>query len=454
MQVDTSVAEADVGKLKPRMPATFTVDAYPTERFHGTVRQIRNAPPTVQNVVTYDAVIDVDNTDLKLKPGMTANVTFVYAEKRRRACACPTRRCASSRRPSCWRRRRRRAAARRRRTRRRARRRRAQAARPAGTAAVRSCRATSARSGCCAAISPVPVTIKIGVTDGTVTEVVDGDAQGGRRGHHRRRRPRGKPAAGRPEVRASAGSSRGLADPARRRREDLSHGRRRRARARAASTSTIDAGEFVAVMGSSGSGKSTLMNIIGCLDRPTAGRYLLDGREVSRMSRDELADIRNRTLGFVFQSFNLLSRTSALENVELPLLYQGVGTKERERAQPGGARARRPRHAHRPPPEPALGRPAAARGHRARHRRQAQGHPRRRADRQPRLAHQRRGDGAVPGARARRHHRACWSRTSRTSPSTPRAWSSCATGACSPTSGRRRRTRRRRSRAARRRGAP
>src|SRR5512137_1056438 len=81
MQVDTSVAEADVGRLKAGMPASFTVDAYPGETFRGTVRQIRNAPQTVQNVVTYDAVIDVDNPDLKLKPGMTANVTFVYAEK-------------------------------------------------------------------------------------------------------------------------------------------------------------------------------------------------------------------------------------------------------------------------------------------------------------------------------------------------------------------------------------
>lgn len=92
---------------------------------------------------------------------------------------------------------------------------------------------------------------------------------------------------------------------------------------------TIREGEFVAIMGASGSGKSTTMNILGCLDRPTRGSYVLDGEDVSEMSKDERADIRCQKIGFVFQGFNLLSRTSALENVELPMLYLGVDAAQR-----------------------------------------------------------------------------------------------------------------------------
>jgi HlyD family secretion protein len=165
MQVDTSVAEADVGKLTPKMQALFTVDAYPNERFKGIVRQIRNAPQTVQNVVTYDAVIDVDNTALKLKPGMTANVTFVYAEKDdalRVANAAlrfrppPEMLTASSGGGSGT----------------------AEAAKPR-TRPPRDAASDRRSVWVLRNNHPSPVSIRVGVSDGTLTEVVEGDVQEG-----------------------------------------------------------------------------------------------------------------------------------------------------------------------------------------------------------------------------------------------------------------------------------
>ena len=189
----------------------------------------------------------------------------------------------------------------------------------------------------------------------------------------------------------------------------------------------IQRNEYVAIMGPSGSGKSTLMNLIGCLDTPSKGNYWLNGQLVSELDDDELARIRNKEIGFVFQTFNLLARATSLHNVELPLIYAGMPAEERIERAKTGFDAVGMESAHEPQAQRAFRRPAAARRHRASAGEQSVDHPRRRAYWKPGFADRHRNHGALRRACTSRATPSSWSPTNTTSPSTLTASSTSAT---------------------------
>ena len=322
MKLQVNVDEADVGMVEVGQDALFTVSAYPARRYPAKITRVAYGSTTTDNVVTYITYLEVENTDLSLRPGMTATAT-IKATERRDVLLVPN-------------------------------------------TALRFTPASHAMRGANAAAAKGGGIVSSLMPAGPPRRDQDGD-----RGHRQR--------GGAPGLGAARRRAGGRRDQARRQRRPDDRGHVGRAAARhaghhrpagrdgvlmALAQADPDAaalirlrgvtrvygegqaalyalagvdldvaqGEFVAVMGPSGSGKSTVMNILGCLDTPTAGEYLFRDIHVERLSRDQRARLRRRYIGFVFQGFNLLARTSAQENVELPLLYRGERAATRHRA--------------------------------------------------------------------------------------------------------------------------
>lgn len=316
MRVIADVDEADIGEVKEGQHVTFTVDAYPDDIFEGAVTQVRQNATTESNVVTYEVVISARNDELKLKPGLTANVTIFSAECKD-VLSVPS--SALKFTPN-------------------------QELLPEGDRIVDSEATTKVWMQAGHDVKAVPVTVGmtggsfvqitsglkagdmviVGMTDNTVVaadESEDGSnpfmpGPPGKKNKNRQamvnkdkviielRDVKRKFIVGDEKVYALRGVS-----------------------------FKIYEGEFVTIMGTSGSGKSTLLNQLGCLDTPSSGEYILDGMSVRKMSKNQRARLRNRKIGFVFQNYNLLPKTTSVENVELPLMYnKEYSAKQRKEA--------------------------------------------------------------------------------------------------------------------------
>ena len=332
MQVVADVDEADIGGVEEGQRATFTVDAYPNDVFEGVVTQIRlgdassssTSSTSTSTVVTYEVVISAHNPDLKLKPRLTANVTIFTLDRKDVLCAPARALRFNPEKPLIG-----------------------------DNDIVKDCEGEHklwTREGNTFTAHPV----KIGISNGVNTEIISGINEGtvvvteANIGS--------MPGSGAPDMSQEApGGEKSPFMPAlrevRRRAEnntkkrimnkaviELQNIKRNfqvgdeTVHALRGVSFTIREGEFVTIMGTSGSGKSTLLNTLGCLDTPTSGEYLLDGISVRTMSKPQRAVLRNRKIGFVFQSYNLLPKTTAVENVELPLMYNSsVSASERRR---------------------------------------------------------------------------------------------------------------------------
>lgn len=327
MQVVADVDEADIAGVKDSARVTFTVDAYPNDVFEGRVKQIRlgstnstssSTSTTSETVVTYEVVITADNPDLKLKPRLTANVT-IFTDTRENVLVVPNKALRFT--PD---------------------------KKLAGGKTINDCNSPK-KVWTMDATSLTAHPVKTGMSDGSNTEIVSGISEGTEiitetivKGEM-------------PEMVETGGEQNPFmpGPPGRNKKNNLNNkglitmsktvielqNIKRNFRvgdetvhALRGVSFSIKEGEFVTIMGTSGSGKSTLLNTLGCLDTPTSGEYLLDGVSVRTMSKPQRAILRNRKIGFVFQNYNLLPKTTAVENVELPLMYNpSVSAAERRR---------------------------------------------------------------------------------------------------------------------------